>query len=269
MSQLNFKKMSLFVLAFLLLFPQISWSADSGRFSVTPRIWMTNMKTNFFQEELSTTGAESSTEWHVPLQGATITYAPNKSPDWDFLATALYGTSTANFVDGIKFGNTELSRLDMEFLARKDIKGSTMKAIAGVRYIRYDADDTYTDGSTHSSTGSALKESSVHLYIGEFGVSGFNNITANGKHRMFWNALGGLGYADADNNNRLESAGKNGKESIIWTWDINIGYVYTINKNFGANARYRSFGTPSDLAETDQHETLIIHGPELGLTYHF
>ena len=171
MSQLNFKKMSLFVLAFLLLFPQISWSADSGRFSVTPRIWMTNMSTNFFKEELSTTGAESSTEWHVPLQGATITYAPNKSPDWDFLATALYGTSTANFVDGIKFGNTELSRLDMEFLARKDIKGSTMKAIAGVRYINYDIGDTYTDGSTHSSTGSASKQSSVYLYIGEFGLS--------------------------------------------------------------------------------------------------
>ena len=269
MSQLNFKKMSLFVLAFLLLFPQISWSADSGRFSVTPRIWMTNMKTNFFIEGLSATGAESSSEWHVPLQGATITYAPNKSPDWDFSATSLYGTGTANFVDANAFGNIDISRLDVEFLARKDIKDTTMKAIAGVRYINYDMDDVYTDGSTHSSTGSASNQTSAYLYIGEFGVSGFNNITANGKHRMFWNALGGLGYADVDNHKRLESAGKNGKESIIWSFDINIGYVYTINKNFGANARYRSFGTPSDLAETDQHETVIIHGPELGLTYHF
>jgi len=269
MSQLNFKKMSLFVLAFLLLFPQISWSADSGRFSVTPRIWMTNMNINFFQDSLSATGKELSSEWHIPLQWATITNAPNKSPDWDFSATTLYGTGTANFVDANAFGNIEISRLDMEFLARKDIKDSTMKAIAGVRFINYEVDDVYTDGSTHSSTGSASNQTSAYLYIGEFGVSGFNNITANGKHRMFWNALGGIAYADVDKPNRLESAGKNGKESIIWTWDINIGYVYTINKNFGANARYRSFGTPSDLTETDQHETMIIHGPELGLTYHF
>ena len=129
-----------------------------------------------------------------------------------------------------------------------------------------------TFGGTFTSTGSRLKESYVSMYFGELGLSGFNNITPNGKHRMFWNTIGGLGYADNDRPNKLEGQGTRGKESLLWTGDINIGYAYTINKNFGANARYRSFITASHIAgePSDARESfLVVHGPELGVTYNW
>jgi hypothetical protein len=255
---------------FLLFCSQIGLAADGDRISITPRVWFTNLPTNFYEETPNASGAGSQSVIQVPLQGATITYAPKESPGIDFLITGLYGTGTANFVDGNTFGNTDLSRLDIEFLIRKDIKNTTIKAMAGVRYINYVLDDKLTSAAdVHSSTGTRSSISDIELFLGEFGLSGFNNITPNGKHRMFWNAMGGLGYGDFDRPNRLEVEKRDARESIIWSFDINIGYAYTINKNFGLNARYRSFGTPSDIADTDHEEVALIHGPEFGVTYNF
>ena len=203
---------------------------DGDRFSFTPRIWLTNMNVNFFEETPSATGTDSKSEFHIPLQGATITYAPKKLPGWDFLVTGLSGSGTANFTDALNEGNTDLKRLDIEILARRDIQGTTSKAVGGVRFINYTIEDRYgTPGQTFTDTGEVGRLTDIKLLFGEFGVSGFNNITSEGKHRVFWNAIGGLGYADADEPNNLESAGTSRKESFIWTWDINIGYVYTIN----------------------------------------
>ena len=140
-------------------------------------------------------------------------------------------------------------------------------------YIKYTKDERLTSGGIYSATGSRHKDFYVSMYFGEFGLSGYNNITPSGKHRFFWNTIGGLGYAKSGRPNRkTDDSWARGKESFLWTTDINIGYSYTINKNFGANARYRSFITASHIVGESSHARegfIVVHGPELGVTYNF
>ena len=273
MRKFNFKWFLFCSFVFLFISPQTAWSAEEDRFSITPRVWFTNVNTNLYDSNQSVTSGHSlESTAQVPLQGATITYAPKKFPGIDFLVTGLYGTTTTNYNDASEWGNTDWPRLDVEFLVRKDIPDTTLKLLAGFRHIKYTTDQRETSGGVFTSTGTRLKEFYLSMYFGEFGLSGFNNITSDGKHRMFWNTVGGLGYAKSDRPNRLASQGTSGKESLLWTGDINIGYAYTINKNFGANARYRSFITASHIAgePSDAREGfIVVHGPEFGLTYNF
>ena len=272
MPKFSFRCIILCSFVFLFIFPQLGWSAEEDRFSITPRVWFTNVNPNMYDSGVSASGHSSESTAQVPLQGATITYAPKKFPDIDFLVTGLYGTTTTNFVDANEFGNIDWTRFDLEFLVRKDIPDTTVKLLAGFRHIKYTTDQRLTSGGVYAATGSRLKDFYLSMYFGELGLSGFNNITPNGKHRMFWNMIGGLGYAKSDRPNRKADQGVPGKESFLWTGDINIGYAYTINKNFGANARYRSFITASHIVgeSSDAREGfIVVHGPELGLTYNF
>jgi len=272
MRKFSFRKIIVCSFIFLFICPQIGWSAEEDRFSITPRVWFTNVNTNLYDNGLGASGHSLESTAQVPLQGATITYAPKKFPGIDFLATGLYGTATTNFVDANEFGNTDWSRLDVELLVRKDIPDTTVKLLAGFRHIKYTNDQRLTSGGIYSTTGSRLKEFYLSMYFGELGLSGFNNITPNGKHRMFWNTIGGLGYSKSDRPNRKADGGTRGKEAFLWTGDINVGYAYTINKNFGANARYRSFITASHIAgePSDARESfIVVHGPELGVTYNW
>jgi hypothetical protein len=271
MRKYDFRQALFCSFVFLFICPQVGWAAEEDRFSITPRVWFTNMDTNSFDNGKSSTGHSSQSLFRIPLQGATITYAPKKTPGIDFLVTTLYGTGKTNFVDALEFGNSDLTRLDAEFLVRKDLKDTTMKAIAGFRHIKYTVQQRLTSGGTFSSTGTRNKESYVSMYLGELGLSGFNNITSNGRHRMFWSSVGGLGYSDFNKPNRLDGQGSRGKQSMLWTLDINAGYSYTISKNFGANARYRYFMWPLSATDPSDAPTgfLIVHGPELGLTYNF
>ena len=272
MRKFGFRKIIFSWFVFFFICPQIGWAAEGDRFSITPRVWFTNVNTNMYDNGLSASGHSLESTAQVPLQGATITYAPKKFPGIDFLVTGLYGTTTTNFVDANAFGNTDWSRLDLEFLVRKDIPNSTIKVLAGFRHIKYTTDQRLTSGGIYSATGSRLKEFYLSMYFGELGLSGYNNITPNGKHRMFWNTIGGLGYAKSARPNREVNDGWKEKVSFLWTTDINIGYSYTINKNFGANARYRSFITASHIAGEPSGARagfIVVHGPELGVTYNF
>ena len=189
------------------------------------------------------------------------------------MVTGLYGTTTTNFVDANAFGNIDWTRLDAEFIVRKNIPDTTVKLLAGFRHIKYTTDQRLTSGGIYSATGSRNKDLYVSMYFGEFGLSGYNNITPSGKHRFFWNTIGGLGYAkSARPNRKTDDSWARGKESFLWTTDINIGYSYTINKNFGANARYRSFITAKHIGGDPSGKRagfIVVHGPELGVTYNF
>jgi len=272
MRRLNFNRLFFYFFVVLIACPQIGWAAEGDRFSITPRVWFTNVNPNIYDSGLSASGHSSESTAQVPLQGATFSYSPEKFPGIDILVTGLYGTATTNFVDANEFGNIDWSRLDAEILVRKSIPDTTVKLLAGFRHIKYTTDQRLTSGGIYSNTGSRLKEFYLSMYFGELGLSGYNNITPNGKHRMFWNTIGGLGYAKSDRPNRKADAGVPGKDSFLWTTDINIGYSYTINKNFGANARYRSFITASHIVgePSDAREGfIVVHGPELGVTYNF
>ena len=272
MRKFSFRKIIFSSFVFLFICPQIGWAAEGDRFSITPRVWFTNVNPNIYDSGLSADGHSSESTAQVPLQGATFSYSPEKFPGIDILVTGLYGTATTNFVDANEFGNIDWSRLDAEILVRKSIPDTTVKLLAGFRHIKYTTDQRLTSGGIYSATGSRLKEFYLSMYFGELGLSGYNNITPNGKHRMFWNTIGGLGYAKSDRPNRKADAGVPGKDSFLWTTDINIGYSYTINKNFGANARYRSFITASHIVGESSHARegfIVVHGPELGVTYNF
>ena len=272
MRKFSFKQIVFYFFVVLLAFPQIGWAAEGDRFSITPRVWFTNVNTNMYDNGLSASGHSSESTGQVPLQGATFSYSPKKFPGIDILVTGLYGTATTNFVDANAFGNIDWSRLDAEFLVRKNIPDTTVKLLAGFRHIKYTTDQRLTNGDTYTSTGSRHKDFYLSMYFGELGLSGYNNITPNGKHRMFWNTIGGLGYAKSARPNREVDDGWKKKDSFLWTTDINIGYSYTINKNFGANARYRSFITASHIAGESSHARegfIVVHGPELGVTYNF
>ena len=273
MRKFSFKKIIFSWFVFFFICPQIGWAAEGDRFSITPRVWFTNVNTNMYDNGLSASGHSSESTAQVPLQGATFSYSPKKFPGIDFLVTGLYGTTTTNFVDANAFGNIDWTRLDAEFMVRKNIPDTTVKLLVGFRHIKYTTDQRLTSGGIYSATGSRHKDFYVSMYFGEFGLSGYNNITPSGKHRFFWNTIGGLGYAkSARPNRKTDDSWARGKESFLWTTDINIGYSYTLNKNFGANARYRSFITAKHIGGDPSGARagfIVVHGPELGVTYNF
>ena len=68
MRRLNFNRLFFYFFVVLIACPQIGWAAEGDRFSITPRVWFTNVNPNIYDSGLSASGHSSESTAQVPLQ---------------------------------------------------------------------------------------------------------------------------------------------------------------------------------------------------------
>lgn len=242
-------------------------AADSGGgwtdwVTLTPRLWVSAIDpgdAGFLVRETIV----------VPLGGISATISQPVIPGLSLGVTLLGGAGEGEFVfdgganggtGGLASGEGDVTRVDLEFLARYQIPESPVSLYFGPRYIRFEED--------YSAGGLSLRatEDDVALQIG-FGAAG--ELAGNGNHRVFANIMTGVVFVDSD----VEVTGPGGAADSDDTdefpmLDLNAGYQYILNDNISLNGRYRFFIVFNE-NEFEFDSSFLVHGPELGATIRF
>ena len=238
--------------------------------SLTPRLWYSFLNPNGFAGNSSK--IDSFEELSMPLTGFTAGIRPN---GWesDILFTALYGTgsgkiSSANGSATSTNGEYDATRLDIEVLQRFAIPGTAISWFYGGRYIHgeNDAEHHSASGITFRASGTRFLEEATNIYLVEGGIGFFTPITEDGQHGLFGSGGIGLGYGSHKVGNRTTELDPD-ESGVVVSWDINVGYQYTISDSVAAHARYRAFVIP--VAGDTTTNFFVVHGPEVGATIRF
>jgi len=244
--------------------------AGNPWFSLTPRVWYTSMNVNNYSS--SVTYQSTNNELQILLYGATIAISPAFLPQTDFLLTVLYGTgdTTGSFVTvgGAGDYNVDATRTDIELLSRYRIRDTAVNIFYGLRYMRYDNEDTFAEGVHLERTGTNKQKTEREYWVPEIGAGFTADITGNGRHRLFGNAT--LGYAFGTQKYVDTQASYLGDVTVTKNGiviDANVGYELNIIKYLSFHLRYR--GTFMQGSDTDSKNYNIVHGPEIGLKVSF
>lgn len=239
-------------------------------FSITPRVWYTSMNVNNYSS--SVTYQSTNNELQILLYGATIAISPAFLPQTDFLLTVLYGTgnTTGSIVTIAPFAGdykVDATRTDIELLSRYRIRDTAVNIFYGLRYMRYDNEDTFANFIS-GRTGTNKQKTEREYWIPEIGAGFTSDITGNGRHRLFGNAT--LGYAFGTQKYVDTQASYLGDVTVTKNGiviDANVGYELNIIKYLSFHLRYR--GTFIQGSDTDSKNYNVMHGPEIGLKVSF
>lgn len=257
--------------------------ADELQVRLTPRTWYAFQSTSFFipGSDIVSGGVQESHEaLQYPFVGGTITTTGGWLGKNSIYVTALHGEAKADFtaasltigapeISGIAEGTDGASRTDVEALFGVPLSDAT-KAVFGGRYIGFSGDRTINAFGT--STGVLaepikLSKSEEQSYFVEFGLGAQADISADHAHQLFANltALAGRTF-------RTDSILTSGEVLKASEWDAgvdaNFGYQFQMNSNIFLAARYRLFVT-APIEDWSGKGNLLIHGPEVSLTYEF
>jgi len=246
---------------------------NDWKFSITPR---TALRFNTFHDFSNDQSyLETQEEPAFWTNGATVSVTSPWLPSTSFLFSALYGEGSGNAtaiatqaVPGATIGvpikmKYDADVVDFEILARTMIKDTNAYWLAGIQYVGFNFDYSITSGPPIFD-GLSKRNQNFDIILGKLGVGGFFNLSDDGTHRIFSNAMLGFGYTFIDYSN-LDNE----------TWigvggDVNVGYQWIINKHVSISPRYRAqiiYQNTED--ETLEDQTFLFHGPELHFSYQF
>lgn len=234
-------------------------------FSVSPRFYLTWVESSEFYEPVT-----------LPIGGLTLSVAP--FVNWDFVINGLYGEGDSKFREAAKNsefgfggnGHVDVTRTDIELLARYRIPDSPVFLMIGGRYVRFE-EEFFLNATTPTFFAGKVEETTTQIYVGEVGVGFTAPISKDGRHSAFGNVLFGFGAFDNEvrpKNCRFDcSDERTNDDGFAYLVDTNVGYQYSIADWMSVGARYRIIavqrnGHPdSDLS--------VVHGPEFALTFRF
>ena len=231
--------------------------------TLTPRLWVSAI-------DAGDAGFLVRETVIVPMGGLSATISPPVTPGFSLGVTLLGGAGKGDFVfdaranggdtDFQAEGEGDVTRVDLEILARYQIPDSPISLYFGPRYIHFD--EEYEAGGLEVES----TENDVALQIG-FGAA--TELAGNGNHRMFGNIMTGVVFVDSE----TEISGPGGSADANDTdefpmLDLNGGYQYILNDQFSFNARYRFFIVFNE-NDYDFDSTFLVHGPEFGATIRF
>lgn len=238
------------------------WSLD-----VTPRLWY--MIVNPTPYSNSQTIQQTNETAMFPMYGLSVRIEPAGLAGSDFLFTALRGSDSVEGRSVTSFGvsaqhRTDATRTDIELLYRTRVPKSDSHWFVGARWVLLEENSTVGSGLTYpASTTNRLSERN-NFYLAEGGMSFTTPIDAIGRHLLFGNFTGGVGYQDHKVTNR-QSPNSPDRSGIVPFMDVNIGYEYVLAPRASFHMRYRSF----ILHEKYRDEIVVLHGPEIGITFRF
>jgi len=246
---------------------------NDWKFSITPR---TALRFNTFHDFTNDQSyVETREEPAFWTNGATFSVTSPKLPETNFLFSALYGEDSGNstaIATKKAFGTTlgipikmkyDAEIVDFEVLARTMIKDTNAYWLAGIQYVGFNFDYTITSGPPIFD-GQSKRNQSSDIILAKLGAGGFLNLSEDGSHRFFSNAILGFGYTFVDFSNIK------GETWVSVAGDINVGYQWIINNHFSISPRYRAqivYNNTED--QTLEDQTYLLHGPELHFSYQF
>jgi len=242
-------------LAVFLSFPvfcQAEEDRTGWRLGVTPRLWVSAISVP--DEDNVSHGTVL-----VPLFGGTLSLSPGFAPNVTLLATGFYGKGDGDgvFTDTDTDGTIDLKRKDLEVLLRYSFSGTGFNISAGGRYV-----EVISEFETDSGLSAFSNRDETEAWFGEIGVGFVNDITEDGRHRMFANLIGLFGKTKSD---FKDSQGFNESSSTYGAGgDINIGYQWWVTSFANFSLRYRVFVAPEE-NDFDLLKFTSIHGPEASI----
>jgi len=232
---------------------------DEGPLSwltVTPRFWLSVVETVDFAD------LEKET-FTVPMGGVSISAAPPVLGGFSFAFTVLAGEGEGDAfyrpegVEGV-IVDAEITRLDIELLARYQLPDTAFSLFFGPRFVRFNEE--------YTAFGEKI-ESNNDVVALEFGVGAATELGDSGRHRLFTNLMTGVAFIDTEFKDSVFDLdiSTDATEPIF---DLNAGYQYVFKRFVSLSARYRVFMvfTEDDFGLAS---TVMFHGPELGATIRF
>jgi hypothetical protein len=256
--------------ALILLFhsPVMAQERSSGwNIDVTPRFWYMMVNPNPFSK--SRTLQQTHETAMFPLYGLSLRVEPPGFSGSDFLLTAFRGSDTVKGRSVNSLGvsarhETDATRTDIELLYRTPVPNSNVYWFVGGRWVLFEEESDIGSGLVYPASGISHLSEETNFYLAEIGASFSTPIDQRGRHVLFGNFTGGIGYESQEVTNR-GSSDRPDKEGFIPFIDVNLGYQYVFSENANFHARYRTFA----MHEVVREEFMALHGPEVGITIRF
>lgn len=201
----------------------------------------------------------------VAMGGISLGITPPATPNFSILATGLYGAGNGDAqieIDGdiVDEADADIERADVEVLLRYTLSDANVSFFLGPRYVRFD--EEYELGGLDFSTDS-------ELWIVQAGLGGFADLSEGGNHRVFANLTTGISFRKSDfegdtpSGARIKGSNKETEPML----DVNLGYQFIPTDWLSLSFRYRTFMLFID--NEGLRDTVLIHGPELGVGFRF
>ena len=110
----------------------------------------------------------------------------------------------------------------------------------GARWVLFEEESDVGSGLAFPASGTSHLSEVANFYMRELGVSYSTPIDQEGRHLLFGNFTGGIGYQAQEVTNRGTSESPD-NEGFFPFIDVNFGYQYVFAKDASAHVRYRSF----------------------------
>ena len=256
--------------ALILLFhsPVMSQENSSGwDIDVTPRFWYMNVNpTPFSDSQLFQQTNETAM---FPLYGLSLRVEPPGFSGSDFLLTGFRGSDSVAGRSVSATGvsarhNTDATRTDIELLYRTRVPNSNIYWFVGGRWVLFEEESDIGSGLVFPASGTSHLSEETNFYFAELGVSFSTPIDQRGRHVLFGNFTGGVGYESQEVTNRGTSS-RPDKDGFVPFIDVNLGYQYVFTDSANFHVRYRTFV----MHEVVREEFMALHGPEIGITIRF
>ena len=242
--------------------------------SITPRFQYFIVNPNSVDDDK--VDADNREHAKIPFYGISAAIKPHQLESTDFLINVFYGEDEVMWSERGARGKADVSRFDLELLARHQIPETDVNFFYGARWVHVEEDLAYLPGTSsgfvYDSTNSQFRDDEYDWVFGEVGIGFATPITRSGRHRLFGNIYGAAGYQSFDVDNRTVAsgaaldAGAKDDSDFAASVDLNIGYAFSFKDIVMAHARYRAL-VITNYAGND--EWMVGHGPEIGLTIPF
>ncbi len=227
--------------------------AESGwRFGFIPRLWVT--ATTVPDEDNVSNGTVL-----IPLFGGTVSISPGFAPNISVLATGFYGKNDGDgvFTPTGTDGELEIKRKDFEILLRYVFTGTGVNVNFGGRFVEF-----ISEFDASSGLGGFSNRGETKVYLGEVGLGFVNDISEDGRHRLFANLIGLFGKVKTDFKDNMGF--KSNDSDFGAGGDINIGYQWWVTSFANIGLRYRSFLFFEE-NDFDLAKFVTVHGPEASI----
>lgn len=241
-----------------------SFAAEGVDVSITPRFQYFMVNPTGFAGNAN--DQFDSERIEIPFPGLTIGVRPQTLKNTEFLLSGFYGED-----DGVRSSagtvSTDVTRLDLELLARHAIPDTSLNFFYGGRAILAQQDGTVT-GGTFAATGLTTQEDEISWYLAELGIGFSTALTSSGKHLAFGGITGLLGYQEREVQNRRTALGPD-ESGLAYGADLQVGYQHIFSEKMAAHVRYRALLLSNQHGGQGGDKLLVGHGPEVGVTFRF
>jgi hypothetical protein len=255
-------------------------SSDKIDWYFAPRAWYLHTGNTVYPSTAHGVSAQKNFNW--PMYGFSLGARFPSLPQTTFTFTGFLGRSSNEEGHALAYSSTALNetfvsaqfaRVDMELLAQTNIPGTTSHWIFGGRYERGSDTVQSTLTSYVASAGNLVAaksesgelEAVTQVYAVKAGYGTYAPLSADGKHRLFGNAMGVLGYVTDGVVRPYTTSNQIYRAGI----DSSIGYQYLFDENWTFDARFR-FLFNFNYHATNKYEYYDHnYGPILGLTRKF